>query len=231
LQRENLIDADEALTRVTPAQLDMLLTPVLEPAALTEATVVASGLPGCPGVGAGRVVADSDSAQDAADEGEDVVLARETTSPDDVGGMIAARAVITEQGGATSHAAVVSRELHTPCVVGCGRGSLLALAGTEVTVDGGSGRVYSGLLPLTRPSETSDPDMATLLAWAQDRSHVEVLSVDADEITDAPRVDHRNPPTVYRAVDAGVPALAAEHPLPVLLMILERQRNTGRGLR
>ena len=79
------------------------------------------------------------------------MLARETTSPDDVGGMIAARAVITEQGGSTSHAAVVSRELHTPCVVGCGQGSLARLVGTEVTVDGGSGTVYSGLLPLTAP--------------------------------------------------------------------------------
>jgi pyruvate,orthophosphate dikinase len=231
LQREGLIGVDEALSRVTPTQLDVLLTPVIEPSALAKATLVASGLPACPGVGAGRVVADSDSAQDAADEGEDVVLARETTSPDDVGGMIAARAVITEQGGSTSHAAVVSRELHTPCVVGCGRGSLRDLVGTEVTVDGGSGTVYLGLLPLTHPSESGDPDMASLLAWAQRRSPVKVLAAAADdEVPNAPRVDHREPATVYRALDAGSAAVAAEHPLPVLLMIAERQRNTGGGL-
>lgn len=229
LQRDGLIDIDEALSRVTPAQLDVLLTPVIEPAALAEAEVVASGLPACPGVGAGRVVADSDSAEDAADEGEDVVLARTTTSPDDVGGMIAARAVITEQGGSTSHAAVVSRELHTPCVVGCGQGSLRELVGTEVTVDGAAGKVYAGLLPLTRPSEASDPDMAALLAWARERSPVDVVPVGAGEVADAPRVDHRDPPTVYRAVDAGLPVVAAEHPLPVLLMILER--NTSGRLR
>ena len=225
LQREGIISINEALARVTAAQLDVLLTPVIEPAALAEATVVASGLSACPGVGAGRVVADSDSAEDAADDGEDVVLARETTSPNDVGGMIAARAVITELGGSTSHAAVVSRELHTPCVVGCGQGSLRDLVGTLVTVDGGSGTVYSGLLPLTAPSESTDPDMAALLSWAQQRSPVRV-SVGSD----VPRVDHRDPPTVYQALDAGVPAVAAEHPLPVLLTILERQRNTGGGL-
>ena len=231
LQREGLIPINEALSRVTAAQVDVLLTPVIEPSARAEATVVASGLPACPGVGMGRVVADSDSAEDAADEGEDVVLARETTSPDDVGGMIAARAVITEQGGSTSHAAVVSRELHTPCLVGCGQGSLRDLVGTEVTVDGGTGTVYSGLLPLTQPSEDTDPDMATLLSWARLRSPVKVLAVSACEDTGVPRVDHREPTTVYQAIDAGAAAVAAEHPLPALLMILERQRNAGGGLR
>lgn len=230
LQREGLIGIEEALARVTPAQLDVLLTPVIGPSALAEATVVASGLPACPGVGAGRVVADSESAEDAADEGEDVVLARETTSPDDVGGMIAARAVITEQGGSTSHAAVVSRELQTPCVVGCGQGSLSGLVGDDVTVDGGTGKVYSGLLPLTRPSETADPDMAALLSWAQQRSPVKVLQHGVDDTTDLPRVDHREPATLYQAFEAGAAAVTAEHPLPVLLMILERKRNTGSGL-
>lgn len=231
LQREGIISINEALARVTAAQIDVLLTPVIEPSALAQATIVASGLPACPGVGTGRVVADSDAAEDAADEGEEVVLARETTSPDDVAGMIAARAVITEQGGSTSHAAVVSRELHTPCVVGCGQGSLRDLVGTEVTVDGASGTVYCGLLPLTQPSENTDPDMAVLLSWAQHRSPVKVVWVSAREGPDVPRVDHREPTTVYQALNAGVAAVAAEHPLPVFLMILERQRNTGGGLR
>jgi pyruvate, orthophosphate dikinase len=144
--------------------------------------------------------------------------------------MIAARAVITEQGGSTSHAAVVSRELHTPCVVGCGLGTLGGLAGADVTVDGGSGNVYAGLLPLIQPSESTDPDMATLLVWARQRSPVEVLSLHADEITDLPRVDHREPATVYRAMEAGAPAVAAEHPLPCLLTILQRQRDAAGSL-
>jgi pyruvate,orthophosphate dikinase len=227
LQREGFIDIEEALARVTPTQIDVLLTPVIEPSALAEATVVAEGQPACPGVGAGRVVADSDAAEDAADDGENVVLARETTSPDDVAGMIAACAVITEQGGSTSHAAVVSRELQTPCVVGCGQGSLSSVVGADVTVDGGTGKVYSGLLPLTRPSETADPDLAALLSWAQERSTVKVLRHGVDEVAGLPHVDHREPATVYQAIDAGAATVAAEHPLPALLMILGRKRSLG----
>lgn len=226
LAREGRIDAGEALARVTATQIDTLLTPVIEPLALGAATVVASGLPACPGVGAGRVVTDSDSAEDAFDDGEDVVLATETTSPDDVGGMIAARAVITEQGGSTSHAAVVSRELHTPCVVGCGKGALRGLAGSTVTVDGASGKVYAGLLPLTRPSEDADPDLVALLEWAQERSPVRVHRTGTSAAAGLPTVDHRDPATVSDAVAAAAAAVAAEHPLPVLLLLLERSRNT-----
>ncbi len=221
LQRDGLIDVDEALARVTPAQLDTLLTPVIEPTALAGATIVASGLPACPGVGAGRVVTDSESAEDAFDDGEDVVLARGTTSPDDVGGMIAARAVITEQGGTTSHAAVVSRELHTPCVVGCGKGALQGLAGTDVTVDGASGKVYAGLLALTQPSEDEDPDMAALLGWARERSPIQVYKVGSPEADGLPTVDHHDLSTLSGALASGSAALAAEHPLPVLLLVLE----------
>jgi pyruvate,orthophosphate dikinase len=230
LQREGLIDEDEALARVTSAQLDTLLTPVIEPSALATATEVASGLPACPGVGVGRVVTDSDAAEDAFDDGEDVVLARETTSPDDVGGMISSRAVITEQGGSTSHAAVVSRELHTPCVVGCGKGSLQGLAGTEVTVDGTAGKVYAGALPLTEPSEDLDPDMAALLGWAKDRSPIAVYRAGSREAEGLTVVDHRDPATIA-AVFGSAAAVSTEHPLPTLLAILERERNTRGGFR
>lgn len=225
LQREGLIDVDEALARITPAQLDTLLTPVIEPSALADATIVATGLPACPGVGAGRVVTDSESAEDAFDDGEDVVLARETTSPDDVGGMIAARAVITEQGGTTSHAAVVSRELHTPCVVGCGKGSLQGLAGTDVTVDGAAGKVYAGRLALTQPSEDEDPDMAALLGWARERSSIQVYRVDTPEAAGLSTVDHHERSTLSAALASGGTALAAEHPLPILLLLLEQARS------
>jgi pyruvate,orthophosphate dikinase len=225
MQQEGLIDIDAALARVTPAQLDTLLTPVIEPSALADATVVAAGLPACPGVGAGRVVTDGESAEDAFDDGEDVVLACETTSPDDVGGMIAARAVITEQGGATSHAAVVSRELHTPCVVGCGKGALRGLANTDVTVDGTTGKVYAGLLALTRPSEDEDPDMAALLDWARERSPIRVYKDGTSEAAGLPVVDHHDRSALTAALASGGSALAAEHPLPVLLLLLERTRT------
>ncbi|WP_371747157.1 pyruvate, phosphate dikinase [Mycolicibacterium sp. YH-1] len=225
LQREGLIDIDAALARVTPAQLDTLLTPVIEPSALAHATVVAAGLPACPGVGVGRVVTDGESAEDAFDDGEDVVLARETTSPDDVGGMIAARAVITERGGATSHAAVVSRELHTPCVVGCGKGAFRGLANTDVTVDGATGKVYAGRLALTQPSEDEDPDMAALLDWARERSPIRVHKVGIPEAAGLPVVDHHDRSALTAALASGGGALAAEHPLPVLLLLLERTRT------
>ncbi|MCX2930610.1 pyruvate, phosphate dikinase [Mycobacterium sp. CVI_P3] len=230
LQREGLIDTDEALSRVTPAQLDTLLTSVIEPSVLATATVVATGLPACPGVGVGLVVTDSDSAEDAFDEGEDVVLARETTSPDDVGGMIASRAVITEQGGSTSHAAVVSRELHTPCVVGCGKGSLQGLAGVEVTVDGAAGKIYAGALRLTEPSEELDPDMSALLGWARERSPIEVHRVGTPAAKGLAVVDHRDPSTIA-AVFRSATAVSAEHPLPALLAIIQRARNTQDGFR
>ncbi len=225
LHKEGLIDVGEALARVTPAHLDTLLTPVIEPTALVDAAVLAEGQPACPGVGAGRVVTDSDAAEDAADDGEAVVLARETTSPDDVGGMIAARAVITEQGGATSHAAVVSRELHTPCVVGCGKGSLVGLAGVDVTVDGSTGKIYRGLLPLTRPSEEADADMVALLEWVREKSTIEVHKLGTPRAAGLPVVDHREPSSITQALAGGAAGLVAEHPLPVLLFIHERVRN------
>jgi pyruvate,orthophosphate dikinase len=231
LQREGVIDIDEALRRITPTQLETLLTPVIEPSALADATAVATGLPACPGVAAGRVVTDSEAAEDAFDDGEAVVLMRETTSPDDVAGMIAARAVITELGGATSHAAVVSRELHTPCVVGCGKGALAGLAGADVTVDGAAGAVYAGLLPLTQPSEEVDPDMAALLEWARARSPIRVYKAGTPAAAGLPTVDHRDPLALAAAPLTEGTALAAEHPLPLLLMLLERSQALDAGKR
>lgn len=105
---------------------------------------VAAGEAACPGFATGIAVTDPDEAEERADAGEDVVLVRATTSPDDFHGMLAAVGIVTEYGGATSHAAVVSREIGRPCVVGCGAGTLDRLAGQEVTVDGSTGRVWLG---------------------------------------------------------------------------------------
>ncbi len=146
---EGLLDRDEALARVTPDQLATLFAPVLADAG--EAPVVASGTAASPGAGAGLAVTSAHEAEACAAAGEAVVLVRPTTSPDDVGGMLAAAAVVTEAGGATSHAAVVGRALGKPVVTGCGPGVQALLGGRSVTVCGASGRVFDGLLPLAPP--------------------------------------------------------------------------------
>lgn len=163
LVREQRIDIATALTRVTPEQLAALMNPRLQEQA--EKTALTQGEAACPGVGIGIGVADSDEAERRAAAGEDVVLMRPTTSPEDLHGMIAAKAIVTEQGGSTSHAAVVSRSLGRPCVVGCGAGSLSTLVGQIVTVCGSSGRVFAGALPVIRPDENSDPQLAQFMAW------------------------------------------------------------------
>jgi pyruvate,orthophosphate dikinase len=163
-----LIDDDEVLRRVTPEQLRALLSPSLQPETRLAATLLARGLPASPGIASGRAYADVDDALDAADEDDDdVILARVATSPDDVAGMLAARAIVTELGGATSHAAVVSRELGLPAVVGCGAGVAAALDGRSITVDGGAGEIYDGVLDLTAWSERDSPDLIELAAIAR----------------------------------------------------------------
>src|SRR5262249_51194422 len=101
--------------------------------------------------------------------GERIVLVRPTTSPQDLHGMIAADAIVTEVGGTTSHAAIVSRSLHKPCVVGCGEGTIAALVGRSVTVDGSHGEVFDGLLAVEAFRTESHPWLAQLDAWADGR--------------------------------------------------------------
>jgi pyruvate,orthophosphate dikinase len=120
-------------------------------------------------VASGRVVTDIDDAIELSDDGIDVVLARHYTEPEDIGGMIAAAAILTAVGGSTSHAAVVSRELGTPCIVGCGD-DIIALEGLEVTVDATNGDVLDGVLPLAPTTESDNPSLAILLSWEQELS-------------------------------------------------------------
>jgi pyruvate,orthophosphate dikinase len=115
----------------------------------------------------GRVVPNCEEAEDLADEGVDVILARPTTDPDDVSGMVVSAAIITEIGGTTSHAAVVSRELGTPCVVGCGQGTLGALVGRTVTVDGTNGEIFEGILPLADAHSAEHEAAVVLREWAK----------------------------------------------------------------
>ena len=242
LVNEGTISTDEALARVSAAQVRALLTPRLDDGAGEDAALLAEGEGACPGVGIGRVVLEADEAEARGTAGEDVVLVRPTTSPEDVHGMVAARAVVTATGGATSHAAVVSRSLGVPCVVGCGAGVGAALAGREVTVDGKAGKVFDGALPVSVPAETDDPYLRQVTAWARAAAPIAVYraedaapdgAVDLDRLPGGedperlPALLGRAPGAkggalasdagVAAAVAAGLDFIVVRHALPALL--------------
>ena len=196
---EGRIDETEALRRVSADQVRMLLRPALAAHIdLARETVLARGEAASPGAGFGVIVEDADEAERLAATGQSVVLSRPTTSPEDVHGMFVAQAVITERGGSTSHAAVVSRQLGVPCIVGCGDGALKGLAGRMVTIDGNSGCVFSGRLDVDQPHEDADPLLRQLRDWAQARSPLRVYAVGQ-----APQ-----PPAVFLADDDASQAAA-----------------------
>ena len=160
LVRDGVIDRDEAVSRISADHARALAT---QTAVATDATVLARGTSAGPGVAVGRVYTDTDEACDAAARGENVVLVRPSTSPDDVPAMFDSVAVVTEIGGTTSHAALVCREIGLPCVVGCGPGITDALAGQTVTVDGAAGTVYAGEAAGT--AVAGDPYVDELLSY------------------------------------------------------------------
>ncbi|MCR5976591.1 pyruvate, phosphate dikinase [Gordonia jinghuaiqii] len=161
LRAEGVIDDAEVIRRVEPGHIETLLKPALQPETRLAAPLLATGLPACPGVASGVVITHPDEVIEAADD-QDVVLARATTSPDDIHGMLAAVAIITELGGATSHAAVVSREIGRPAVVGCGAGTVESYAGQVVTVDGHTGEIRAGALELTAWKISDSPELIEL---------------------------------------------------------------------
>jgi pyruvate,orthophosphate dikinase len=148
--------------------IDAVLQPVIESEARRAATLLAHGEPACPGIGIGVAVGDADEAEKLSEAGQSVVLVRRSTSPEDVHGMIASAGICTEIGGRTSHAAVVSRELGRPAVVGCGEGALQPLVGQVITIDGASGDIYAGRLATRQPEAHEHPELARLAAWAAD---------------------------------------------------------------
>jgi pyruvate, orthophosphate dikinase len=204
---ERLIDIPEAIRRVTPEQVRLLLTPRLADGAADGATILAKGEAASPGIGQGRVVLQSDLAESMAKEGTAVVLARATTSPEDLHGMLASVATVTEQGGTTSHAAVVARALGKPCVVGCGTGTIDALAGRLLTVDGGTGSIYDGLLGVLARREEDEPAFARLLEWCEQLSPVRVRAEPPGDmqIVDLDRIDNPDDLGVIEAACAAVP--------------------------
>ena len=226
LCREGLINDAEGLRRVTPAQVETLLMPSLQPETRLAATLLAKGLPACPGVVSGKAYTDVDEALDAADEGQDVILVRTATSPDDVQGMLAARGIVTEIGGATSHAAVVSREIGRPAVVGCGTGVAAALAGKLITVDGSEGEVREGILERTAWSESDSPDLAELAEIARRISPIRAHASGNYEV-----LDDTSPAAVAGALAAGHTDVISAHPLITMLIALRlNEERTGQCL-
>ncbi len=194
LVNEGIIDRATAVGRVDARALDQLFHARIDPN--ERFAVAAKGLNASPGAAAGRVVFDADEAVAWAERGEEVVLVRVETTPDDVHGMIAARGVLTAKGGATSHAAVVARGMGKPCVAGCEalqidrRNKRASLAGAEfgegdwITIDGTTGNVAVGKLRLIPPPAKLPERLATLLEWADAQRRLEVWA-NADTPEDA----------------------------------------------
>ena len=215
LRHEGLIDDAETLRRVTPAHVKTLLLPALQPETRLAAKLLAKGLPACPGVVTGRAYTDVDEALDAADQGEPVILVRDHTRPEDVQGMLAAQGIVTEVGGAASHAAVVSRELGRVAVVGCGLGIAATLAGKQITVDGYEGEVREGNLALSAWSEDDTPELRELADLAR-----RISPLRAHASGDYPRLDDPSEPAVVAAMTAGCTDVVSATPLITMLTAL-----------
>ncbi|HKD33116.1 MAG TPA: pyruvate, phosphate dikinase [Gaiellaceae bacterium] len=189
---EDLISREEAVTRIDPDQLDQLLHPMIDPNA--EVEVAARGLNASPGAASGKVVLDADTAEERGKAGEDVILVRWETTPDDIHGLIQARGILTAHGGMTSHAAVVARGMGRPCVAGCEGLTIdvdahtISIAGQKlregdvITIDGGTGAVIVGPVDLVPPQ--INEDFETILGWADDLRRLKVRA-NADTPEDA----------------------------------------------
>lgn len=215
LRHEGLIDDAETLRRVTPAHVQTLLKPALQPEIRLAAPLLAKGLPACPGVASGKACGDVDEAQRAAERGERVILVRDHTRPEDVSGMLAAQGVVTEVGGASSHAAVVSRELGRVAVVGCGHGVAASLAGKYITVDGAEGEVREGDLHLSAWSEDDTPELRELADIARRTSPLR-----AHAAGDYVPLDDNSEAAVRAAMDSGLTDVVSPTPLIVMLTAL-----------
>jgi pyruvate,orthophosphate dikinase len=193
---EKLISKKEAVLRVKPEQLDELLHPMLDPKAEKKAEKLASGLPAGPGGGVGQVVFTADDAQEWATKGKKVILVRDETSPEDVHGMRAAKAILTAKGGMTSHAALVARGWGKCCIVGCGdlnvdavkktlsaNGKILR-EGDWISLNGTKGIVYEDQLPVLPADPERNVYYKKLMTWADELRKLNIRT-NADNPQDA----------------------------------------------
>ena len=181
---EGLLSEEEGILRVKTDMLSQLLHPQLDQDALTE--ILATGLPASPGAASGKIVFDADTADRRGTSGEDIILVREETKPDDIHGFFAARGILTSRGGKTSHAAVVARSMGKPCVSGCERiridhlqkeariGDFSFREGDIITIDGTTGNVYNGEIPTIEPKLSSD--FLSLLDLADNIADLDVMA-------------------------------------------------------
>jgi pyruvate,orthophosphate dikinase len=194
MTEEGIISREEAVARIDPRQLDQVLHPYIDPEA--ELEILAEGLPASPGAATGKVVFTAEEAEERGGAGESVILVRKETTPDDVHGMVRAKGTLTALGGMTSHAAVVARGLGIPAVTGCKVLKIDASARSfsidgktftgddSITIEGSTGRVVEGDVPLVDPEMSED--LEKLLAWADEARDMGVRA-NADTPEDANR--------------------------------------------
>ncbi len=192
LANEKLITKEEAVARIEPGSLDQLLHPTIDPKA--ERNVIATGLPASPGAASGEIVFNSEEAAKLKADGKKVILVRVETSPEDIHGMHAAEGILTTRGGMTSHAAVVARGMGKPCVSGAGTlrvdynaqtlqaGNTVLKRGETITIDGSTGQVLAGTVPMTEPAMSGE--FGTLMGWA-DKARSLGVRANADTPADA----------------------------------------------
>jgi pyruvate,orthophosphate dikinase len=191
---EGAISEDEAVARIPPNDLNQLLHPTIDQDSRVD--LLTTGLPASPGAASGAAVFDADLAEQLSRKGEEVILVRRETSPEDFHGMVASRGILTARGGMTSHAAVVARGLGKPCVASAQQlevseeqhrfsvNGRSIQQGEWITIDGGSGRVYAGRAELKRPELSGN--FNRLMQWADKVRHIRVR-VNADTPADAHR--------------------------------------------
>jgi pyruvate,orthophosphate dikinase len=200
LAAEGIISKEEAVKRVTPAQVVNLLVPQFTPESRTEASragrLLATGLGASPGAAVGRAVFDAHRAAAMGEQGDSIILVRPETNPDDVPGVLKAKGVLTARGGNSSHAAVVARGLGKPAVVACSDidvdvdnalmrvNGLVLREGEEISIDGATGEVFTGAIETREPRIEDQHEMQTLLQWADDFRHLGVRA-NADTPEDA----------------------------------------------
>ena len=200
---EGMITKEEAIMRVTPEQVDMMLHPQFsqeaKDKAVREKRFFAKGVNASPGAAVGQVYFDADLAEKMhKEEGKDVIMVRPFTKPDDVHGMLAAQGILTSEGGATSHAAVVARQFGVPCIVGASMiqidmnnrvmtsNGMTVKEGEWISLDGATGEVFIGKLELTTPDVSQQKELMALLSWADELSRLQVWA-NADYPRDARR--------------------------------------------
>ena len=192
-----VLTRDEAISRMTTADIERLFYPVIDPdfpASELASRQLTTGINAVPGAASGQVAFNAADAQAMAADGASVILVRKETSPEDVGGMYAAKGILTATGGKTSHAAVVARGWGKCCIVGCSTLDIdydrqemningqIVRRGDALTLDGGQGNVYRGQIPLVDPKVT--PEYETLMGWADQRRRLAVRT-NADTPADA----------------------------------------------